>query len=182
MDMVLPTIAGLIIGVATSWMFWRYLLWVKPKVVLSPKVSVTFDRTKGKKVYRFKIVNTGRHQAINITLRAWVADLMKVPGGEVSRAIYEMPINNSQTATLNPEKDVKRPWGLTSETTLRSEPDRDIEGMLEDCNTIIMVTLRVSDAISGTTIVQQRTYSRADIVRGMFKIGRSFEIVALPEE
>lgn len=179
-EAVASTMVGFALGVFGSWIFWKYLLWVKPSVELSKNVSVSTDSNTGEKTYRVKIINVGRNQVIDISLKAWVVTLMELHGGKVSTAVYEMPVRNSPTMTLNPEKQVKRPWGITSEAYIRSTPDEDIERMLEEKNTKLMVTFRASDALSGSTVVQQVVYSRADIVPGMFKMGRSFDIMSMP--
>ena len=61
--------------------FWKYLLWVRPDVSIAPKIAVSRNDQTGIKTYRFKIYNNGRHQVIGITLKAWLCDLIELPGG-----------------------------------------------------------------------------------------------------
>lgn len=163
-------------GIAGCWAFWRYLLWVQPDVSIAPKIAVSKNNQTDKNVYRFKILNNGKRQVTNITFKAWICDLMDVLGGKVSRGLYPFPINNSETATLGCKSKVERPWGLTPETVFRSEADFDVDRLLLDPDKRILVTLRVSDALSGTTVVQQRTFDKNDFVIGAFQLGESFSI------
>jgi hypothetical protein len=143
---------------------------------------MTKDAATGKHIVRFKILNKGKNQVIGITFKAWVCDLLEVPGGKISRALYIFPISNSETATLTPERQTSRPWGLTPEQIYRSEPEFDVMELLSHSNQRILVTLRVSDAVSGTTVVQQVTYCKEDVIDGHFEFGESLEIVPTSTE
>lgn len=43
MENILATAIGFIIGIAGNWLFWRYLLFIRPKVVLRPKIAAVID-------------------------------------------------------------------------------------------------------------------------------------------
>ena len=176
METVIGFVVGFALGIIGSWLFWKYLLWIRPDVLIASKIAVSMDEKTGKRVYRFKILNNGRHQVKDITLGAWVCDLMTVPGGQVSRGLFTFPLNNSQTLTLAPNGNVDRPWGLTPEAVFRSVPDFDVEALLNEPEKRILITLRVTDALSGTTVVQQRTFTNNDLVWGHFRLGDSLQI------
>ena len=176
METVIGLVVGFALGVLGSWLFWKYLLYIRPDVSIAPKIAVSIDEQTGKRVYRFKMHNNGRHQVKDITLGAWVCDLMTVPGGQVSRGLCTLPLNNSQTLTLAPNGDADRPWGLTPEAVFRSAPDFDVETLLDEPEKRILITLRVADALSGTTVVQQRTFTKNDLVLGHFRLGESLQI------
>ena len=98
-------------------------------------------------------------------------------GGQISHSLHRLPINSSETLTLAPKGVNNRPWGLTPERIFRCEPDISIDDIMNVPNRRILVALRVSDAISGTTTVQQTTYEKKDIIQGIFGFGESLEIV-----
>lgn len=176
METVIGLVVGFALGVLGSWLFWKYLLWIRPNVSIAPKIAISRDKQTGKRVYRFKILNNGKHQVKDVTLGAWVCDLMTVPGGQVSRSLYVFPLNNSETVSLAPNGNADRPWGLTPEVIFRSAPDFDVESLLDDPEKRVLITLRVSDALSGTTVVQQFTFTKDDLVWGHFRVGDSFQI------
>lgn len=177
MGIIFGTLLGFVFGIIACWLFWKYLLFLKPNIEIAPLISFTKNEKTGRKIFRFKIVNRGVRQVTGITLNAWLCDLMGIPGGKVSRGLYRFPIKNSDTLTLNPEKQAERPWGLTPESTFKSEPEFDAYGLLAVPNHKIMITLRVADAISGTTVVTQKVYGREHIKEGMFEIGGSMKVV-----
>ena len=176
MELILTTILGLIVGIIASFIFWGYQRFIKPDVTIAPLITATRDKETGKKIYRFKIRNNGKNQVVGIIFKAWVCDLIDVPGGKISRGIADFPIKNSNTLTLAPKGRSKRPWGLTEERIFRSTPDFDFENMLSE-ERRIMVTLRVSDGLTGTTDVQQRVFSKEDVKEGIFAFGASLEVI-----
>lgn len=176
MGIAISILVGLVLGVAGCWGFWRYLLWVRPNVSIAPKIAVSKNDQTGRNVYRFKIYNNGGHQVIGITFKAWLCDLIDLPGGKASHSLSTLPIFNTDTTTLSCRRKADRPWGLTPETFFRSEPDFDVESLLANPGKRILVTLRVTDALSGTTVVQQRTFSKHDLQYGTFCLGEGLEI------
>jgi hypothetical protein len=177
MEFIFSAFLGAIFGLGTCWIFWKYLFWLKPKVEIAPNISFIINKDTGKKVFRFKIINKGTRQITGIKFNAWVCDLMDIPNGIVSRGLHTFPIKNSDTQTLSTIKNAERPWGLSPETTIRSEPELDVLELLTDSNKKIMVTLRVADAISGTNIVIQKVYGKDQVKEGMFAFGDSFDIL-----
>jgi hypothetical protein len=176
MQLLLSTILGFIFGIVACWAFWKYLLWQRPKVAIADKIAVETNDANNSKIYRFKITNKGSNQVVSITLKAWICDLLVVAGGQISRGLHELPISNSETVTLAPKGAANRPWGLTPERIFRCESGINIDEIMAVPNRRILVTLRVTDAISGTTAVQQISYDRKDILQGNFAFGESFEI------
>lgn len=176
MTLVLGSCLGFIFGVIACWLFWKYLLVLKPNVAIAPVIAMTRNEQTGRRIFRFKIYNKGARQVIGITLNGWVVELLDVPGGQITKALYKFPIRNSETMALNPENTFERPWDLNAETYFRTEPEFDTLELLSHPGRRVMITLRVSDALSGTTVVQQKTYEHSDFKEGMFRIGESMEI------
>jgi len=167
---------GVVGGVLASWLFWRYLLGIKPRIEVSPWISCIKVSATGQNRYRIKIVNRGKNQVIGISVNAWVVYLQPVPGGEISHALYSFTTHKSETLALNPASKSDRPWGLTPETTIILGTDKDLVAELTDTKKRLMVTLRYSDAISGTTVVTQQTFDSSALIDGLFRFGTSLEI------
>ena len=167
--MEIDFLIGLAAGIIATFVFQFLLLQKKPKVVLAQQVSMeTLNTSPARYRYSFKAQNKGRHQVVDITLRAWLCELESVEGNEVSKGVYEFSINNSETRTLAPNGKSNRPWGLTSEAEFSAESDQNILQFLSSRNHLIMITFKARDAISGTTLVLQQTYGKRDVVEGIF--------------
>ncbi len=175
MGIAISSIVGFLLGIFASWLFWRYLLWKKPNVEIASKVSLTKDDNSGKNIYIFKIANKGDNQLIDLTFEATICDILSVPGGEISRGLFKFPI--IQILSIAPKGYNKRPWGLTPERNYVSIPDIDINKLLVKPNARILITLRATDALSGTSATQQKTYCKQDIIQGEFAFGESLDII-----
>ena len=173
MELLYSSLLGCLFGILAAWLFWKYLLFLKPKVEISPFIVAENGSVIGENVYKFKILNNGNRQVINVVLNAWLCELMDVPGGKITTTLAQFNIRKSDTLTLSPAKNNERPWGLTPEATFRFIPHIDLEKELLPPNRRIMIALKVSDAVSGTTVVQQKTYFKKDIIYGEFKFGAS---------
>lgn len=169
--------AGCVLGLLATWVFWKYMLRIKPKVEISPHIAVSPVTATGKKRYRFKFINQGSNQVIDISCNAWVCFLQDVPGGSMSHSLYQLPLTQSSTRTLGVNKNVDRPWGLTPEMTISFTPDIDMMKLMADGDRRILLTFRGTDAISGTTVVWQKTYAETDIKAGAFCFGTNMDIV-----
>lgn len=176
MESSISAILGFLTGVLATWFFWQTLLWQRPKITIADKVSVETNSQTGKKELRFKIYNAGKNQVTSIKVNAWLCDLHDTPSGAVARGVHHLPIPNSETLTLCAKGKEDRPWGLPPEKTFASSPEVDFTEFLQQPNTRLMFVVRASDAISGSTIVKQITYSKRDLVLGTFTLGESLDV------
>lgn len=167
--MGLDFIIGILAGFVAAYLYQRFLIFRKPDIILASQISMKeLDKLKGRNRYGFKLQNRGKHQVIDITLKAWLCELKEIEGNKVSKGIYEFEINNSNTRTLAPHGKSEEPWGLNYETVLSAESDRNIIEFLNQPDHAVLVTVRATDAISGTTVVQQKEYSQDCIKKGVF--------------
>lgn len=176
METTISVLIGLITGFFASYIFWGYQKWQKPRIEIASEVSLLRDEISGEEICRFKILNKGKNQVINITFKAWLCKLIEVPGGKVSSVIHKFDIGNSNTLTLAGRGKSERPWGLTEETTFQCHSLANVLDELNHKENRIMVTLKASDALTGSTIVIQHVFSRRDIRRGSFHLGESMSI------
>jgi hypothetical protein len=70
MGLILGTFLGFIFGVIACWLFWRYLLFLKPNVEVAPFISFIKNEKTGRRRFQFKILNRGKQQVTGITLNA----------------------------------------------------------------------------------------------------------------
>ncbi len=172
-------ILGVVASLIATWLFWKYQLMVLPRVTLCDDVSVE-QSAEGSLICRFKVINAGNNQVVDITLNAWLTELAERGGVNVSRSIEQYEIKNTATLTLAPRIKEDRPWGLTSELTASFTTNDDIFSILDDPNKKIIATLRAADALSRSTVVIQKSYTKENLILGQFKAHQS--IVVLPEE
>lgn len=124
-------------------------------------------------VYRFKVINLGKNQVIDIELNTWLTELVERGGIKVSRSIKRYETAHSATLTLAPANDENRPWGLTSELTVSFRTTDDLPTILEDKEKRIIATLRTADAISRSTLVIQKDFTKENFKVGEFKARQS---------
>jgi len=129
--------------------------------------------------YRFKVVNFGRRQAVNVTARATVTRLVDVPGGQRSYVIMRLPVRRSRVEALGPRSTVIDPWGNSPVHVYVTTPDREIEGLLSQ-NTRVCLTVSATDAVSGVTDVKTQCYEKGDVVCGDYKRGLTFDVEEAP--
>lgn len=182
MEIILSIPIGIFVGVLASWIFWKYQFELKPDVKVSDFVAVHTDEADGHEYYRFKLVNLGHQQVTDITFNAWLCELKNVPDGEVSSGVIQLPINNSNTMTLSGINDADRPWGLTPETTFRCKPDVNLLNLLKSKPYKVLITLKASNAVSGSKVVIQKTYDRESFIHGYFSKGVDLNVHPVPNK
>lgn len=176
MDMFISQVAGFALGIATSWLFWRYMLLLRPSVRVSPIVAKGHSRKEPHKVaYRFKIANYGRRQAISISLGVTICRLANVPGGQISAVVERLPFNRDTIPVLGPKSKLGDSWGLSPIYTFVSKPDFDVLALMANDERLLL-TLTATDAVSGTTVVTRKVYAVSNIREGDFARGLGFEI------
>ncbi|MGD2117330.1 MAG: hypothetical protein PVG66_03160 [Chromatiales bacterium] len=176
MDILTSSILGLIAGFSASWLFWKYLLNTKPRVEISDEIAVQFHAKTQTPIYTFKLVNRGLHQVTSIYFNAWLCELVDIPRGKVTHGLYKFPISNSDTRTLASKNSADPPWGLEAEMNIATRPEIDATAYLKRGDCAILITCKYTDAISGTTVVQQKHYNRHAIVPGWFPAGDSLKV------
>ena len=165
-------ILGVLASIIATWLFWKYQLQVLPVIVLCNDISVE-QLASDEFIYVLKLINKGKNQVVDISINAYLTKLVIRGGVNVSRAIEKFNISNSATLTLAPPHNEERPWGLTCELTSGFKSECDIFAALEDSDTRIMVTVKASDALSGSIVVIQKTYTKHNLKHGEFKAHQS---------
>jgi hypothetical protein len=171
---IIGTLLSFTLGALTSWLFWRYLLFLKPKVQISPMILKGQSRKEpSKTVYRIKVINLSKRQAINIAVSASICTTSGTPGIDQRRvATRHLTLNFGDLPALGSKTRLGDIWGVAPFFIFWT--DEDIEPFLtEGCR--LVFSLSASDALSGTTVVQRIAYRKADIDVGDFCRSLDFE-------
>lgn len=174
-DQFIAAVVGFSVGFVTNAVFWKYMLFLRPNVSLSPQVAKEIDQKNGQTLYRFKIRNNGKRQAVNISLIVTLCRLKDVPGGRISSSIGTI-LPKKNVSALEKYSTSCTTWDMTRTYIFVARPNFNAEKELGKPNTRMIATLSATDAQSGTTYVQRTTYRKEDVVNGNFTKGLSFEI------
>ncbi|MCW5206900.1 hypothetical protein VU08_08265 [Desulfobulbus sp. F5] len=174
-DQFIAAEVGFFVGFVTNAVFWKYMLFLRPNVSLSPQVAKEVDQKNGQILYRFKIRNNGKRQAVNVSLIVTLCRLKDVAGGRISSNIGTI-LSMKNVSALAECSVSWIPWELPPIYIFVAKPNFNAEEELGKPNTRMIATLSVTDAQSGTTHVQRTTYRKEDVVDGDFIKGLSFEI------
>lgn len=170
-------LSGLILALVTSWLFWRYLLSIKPKVKISNHIAKGIShhlQEEGQHVYRIKVVNFGKRQVINLTATCTVTELVHVGQGR-RRITKKLDFQSNSIPALGSKNDIGNMWSITPVWVVLIRSKVALEDMLnEDCR--IQFTLLATDALSATSIAQRITYKTDHIKDGDFEWGLNFDI------
>jgi hypothetical protein len=175
-------VVGLVGGVAASWVCWRYLLHLKPKLVLSsqiacqPTTAGEEDRVRsGAWRYQVKVANRGRRQVVNLRVECQLAGRKPIPGGFM-RTVTRMPVKASTHAVLGPAAKPGSPFGITPVWHVVVYSDDDLRETLSQ-DERVLVTLLATDALTGTTVAYRREYDPRAIVEGQFPFGLYVDVI-----
>jgi hypothetical protein len=164
-----------LLGFASCWAFWRYLLVMKPEISISPYIAKGWSREeRGKVAYRIKIYNITDTQVINIKAQCLIARLIDIPFGK-RKFGKKLQLKNDELLVLGPKSNLGDSWGISPIYVFTFEPEIDIENLMDQGEKLIF-TLSATDALSGTTVVWRKSYSKEDIKYGDFKWGLEFDI------
>jgi len=172
----METLIGFIGGVLTSWIFWKYLLFLKPKVGISPLVAKGISNDENKHdqtVYRIKVINFGNRQVINLHGRISLTKITEINGGKHRTA---RRIRTATISALGPRKAVDDLYGILPVWVIAFQTEEALENLIND-RWKLQFTLSAQDALSGTTVVQTVIYDKHQIVNGNFRGGLSTELV-----
>ena len=89
-EQIIGAAVGFVVGFITNGVFWKYMLFLRPDVSLSPQVAKKVDAENCQTLYRFKIRNNGKRQAVNISLTVTLCRLRDVPNGKISSNIGDV--------------------------------------------------------------------------------------------
>lgn len=173
-------IFGFILGILSSWIFWRWQLMVKPEFCVSTKIAMSpspADSTK--RVCRIKIVNKSSRFIIGLIAKCSIQEinLSNVGPGRINRSTINLVPGNEEI--IGPRRKNFNPWEVNNVQYYRFEFDDDLEQILRQDNRRIVFTVQATDAQSSTTIIRRITYIWEDFIWGSFGPQRDLKIIPL---
>lgn len=168
-------IVGFAVGLITSWVFWQFLLFLKPKFKICPEIAKINDTRSLPNEYRIKVVNLSNRPVINLYARCTIEWKVAIPGGKKSLG-SEIPINTEKFPVLGGKDTLRDAFGINPvRYFVLSE---DLEGLLakRGDGSRIVFTLSGTDAKSGSAVTKIAIYGPDDIRPGNFKAGLKCEI------
>ncbi|BAS54920.1 hypothetical protein NIES2135_58150 [Leptolyngbya boryana NIES-2135] len=166
---------GFFLGVFGSWLFWKYLLFLQPRVKISRILLKGSHHIRTNEiVYRIKIYNSGRRQVVDLVASATV---VRVKEKNRYITLRELKLSfDGQIPSLGAVQDFGNPLHAISPVFHFQILDEiNLEGQLAD-DEWIFFTLSARDALSGTDKVQRVAFNRDNIKKGKFLYGLTFDI------
>jgi hypothetical protein len=167
MEMLVNLVIGVVLGVIASAVFWRVLLFFKPKFEISPEAALHPETNE----LRIKVINRSRSYAINVRASLVIADRYLKGDAPTVEVLLELPLINGTVSALAPIQYLHKPWvpatiiffytdALTDELNLLLSPAKGEKRL--------RFTLQATHARSNTTDVKVVTYGPGDVKLGDF--------------
>ena len=171
--------AGFVLGIAASWLFWRWQLIIKPKFAVSSKVAARPSRSDPNiPFFQIKIVNLSSRPIINMRAQFGVHELNNSNTGPRRLTVHNISLKPSGETIIGPHVGHVDPWSITEAHYYTSAPDSSVRTLLEQkpSHRRLVLTIQATDAESTTTVLKRFTYTAEDLVEGQFESGGSLNI------
>ena len=161
---------GFFLGLLASWLFWKYLLILKPNLMLEDLVVETVT-ANGEQCLELGCENVGKRQIIDISIRATVCELHAPGTTNPLRLVTRLKMEMDKADVLNSvHKNKENDWSLPSYRKFHVLPidentgkEVNLRGLIEEEKRRLIFTIRAADAISGTTTVLRTPSVRIDV-------------------
>lgn len=176
MEIIVSQFIGFIIGIFSSWVFWYYLVHVKPKIEISH--SIVYNPNS--KTLHVKIRNARRRQVTDV--QASLAVIEEEPNGRL-QTLHIAKLNRDTLFALAPIQDLKKRWSIPATTVFSTNDGEQMLSLLTtkgNGERRIVFVLAATDGLSGTKVVQQVVYRLEDIRYGKFGLGFLVEEISNP--
>jgi hypothetical protein len=173
MDFFLGQIIGFVIGILSSWVFWYFLLLIKPNVQISNIVNYLPE----KKAFQIKIINKGKRQVVDVQADLFIAERPMVGNSFKMISLYRFKFKRDSVTALAPIQDLEKPWKLLTATTFTTEPNEDALNLMlspSQYEKRLVFTLSASDGLSGSKVIQRVAFRAKDIRQGRWAKGLEF--------
>ncbi|MBC7818816.1 MAG: hypothetical protein IAG10_18145 [Planctomycetaceae bacterium] len=160
---------GFILGLISSWLFWRWQLMIAPHFTISSQIAVRPAlHDPSKLVYQIKIVNRSARSIIDMTASLGVGEVAREGLGR--KTIHLVKLRPEAPTYIGPATGHYDPWSITCVHYYTSEPDNRVSELLTEERKLVF-TVQATDAHSGTTVLKRVLYEAKDIVKGHFEGG-----------
>ena len=166
---MLEIILGFIFGVFASWVFWRYLLFLKPKLEVPTSIKEIINKD-GNKEYIYRTKNLGKRQVVDISIKATICELTNIDPDHPLSLVHKLKIDLDNADVLCYKNKRNDPWGLPNyrgfhiqQIDENTNESINILQLLSNKKRRLIITLRSSDSISRTTVITRHTYTQDNI-------------------
>lgn len=163
MENVINQLIGLVVGLLGSYVFWRYMIIVRPKIKISPFVLYS---PKSKRFF-IRVMNFGRRQVTDIQVRLLLSERINEGEGAVTIGRYVPKLRRDSLFALGVRRDYGNLWKYSPVHNFSTDDDEQelLEKFLKpsDGDKRLEFQMLASDALSGTTVAYSTVYSPKDI-------------------
>ncbi len=173
---IVGIVLGFILGILSSYLFWKYLLSLKPQLKISPYIlkgkSLKYESDT---VYRLKMFNNSNRPIVNFNIKIAIGKIRELNDGS-KRSVIDKVIKNQYWAVLGPKKNIGDHWGLTPVFNITFKSTGELEELLSDKENVIQLTIICFDGNSGSAFASRTKYEKKDILNGNFSYGLNLNI------
>jgi len=158
---------GIFSSFLASLMYLSFLSLLRPKILISPKISKSESGN-----YVIKVINKSKRDAVDIQAELCLLTPINVPKGQIWKR-QKIPLNTSKLMVLRKfdtkDKDAIYAFRFTTKVNL--------EEIWNDKHSYLRFRLFAKDEVSGFgKVFEQKYYTKSDIIQGSFAFGDSFDI------
>lgn len=176
MEIFISSLIGFLLGLLGSFIFLRWQLSIKPIVSISSYIIYSSEKC----TFRAKIANETNRQVTDIRVKLNIMKRIKYKTHTVQLLVRHLNLQSEEALILAGRKERVKPWGILYARTFETTPDNEALKLLSSSisgeERRLVLTMEAVDALSGTKIVQRKTYRYEDVVLDA-KFGEKFTII-----
>lgn len=177
-DALLNQVIGLLVGILSSWLFWRTLLLVKPRIEISP--YLVYDPQK--KQLMIKVMNRGNRWVTDLQAKFMLSQRVQLEDHSFrTEAIKYYNLDRNTVFALAPKNSEIKPWASFYKVfTFIAVEEHDPRLLLtspKGHEKRFEFQLITSDALTGTKLVQSAIYDGDQIKTG--KYGKDLNVIEM---
>ncbi len=173
---------SIFIGILVSWLFWRYLICLAPRIYICEQiVRVPSSKHHGKDVIKFKVYNRTCRQAIDLFAGCTITEIINVSGGTQSSVLERLNVVSAPFEVLGSKKNLGDHYGLSPVKIFTAQVSEAFDQHMAQDTAKLIFTFKATDALSNSTTVIRKSFGRDEIKLGEFKYGLTCDIASLPE-
>ena len=161
-DYLISNLIGVVIGLVSSWIFWKYQLNIKPKL----QVSNFAIYESHSQTFKIKVKNDGYRDITDISANFRISQRKKgqKSGDYFVQKLVDLSEHAAYRQVLGPIND-NQAWGLLNSCIFESDPNDQALDFLGDeiadseIERRLVVDISCIDAQSGSKLVNRQTYS-----------------------
>ena len=165
----MEVLLGFILGTLSTWLFWRYMLLLKPNISI-PEYVIEEVNLKEEKEFIYRTRNLGKRQVIDISVKATICEHTGTGEEYPHRLVHKLKLDLDSANVLYPKEKTTKPWGLPNYRGFHIQQIDESTGnkvnitkLLENKQRRLIITVRSTDSISGTVVITRTLYTNDKI-------------------